>query len=146
MTTTPTNNRRRAASRPTPVARKPRVVKKAPTPRAVATALRISAARNGYSITVEERDERFDEQGHCCAICGRPFRTPAWHQVCTFTGTLVGRRIGTSPAVDHDHATGLVRGLLCRFCNRQLVPMVERHLEALRRGIIYVRESGWRTP
>lgn len=131
----PTNRVARAASRP----------RKVLSPRAVATALRTQGARNGYSITVEERDERLDAQGHRCAICQRPFRTPGWHLVCTFTGKLEGRRIGTSPTVDHDHQTGLVRGLLCRFCNRQVVTMVERHLDAIKRAIIYVREGGWRT-
>jgi hypothetical protein len=115
------------------------------TPRAVATALRTQAARNGYDITVEERDERLDAQGHRCAICLRGFRTPAWHLECTWTGKLTGRRVGTSPAVDHDHATGRTRGLLCRFCNREVVPMIERHGEAVRRAIRYVREGGFTT-
>lgn len=115
------------------------------TPRAVEYALGRQAARNGYEITVEERDERFDAQKHRCAVCLRPFRTPKWHLVCSFDGKLEGRRIGTSPAVDHDHTTGRVRGLLCRFCNRQVVTMVERHLDALRRAIIYVRNGGFTT-
>jgi hypothetical protein len=126
-------------------ARRVRRTRKVPTPRAVATALRTQARRNGYTITVEERDERLDAQRHRCAICERPFRVPAWHLECSFTGKVEGRRIGTSPAVDHDHSTGLVRGLLCRFCNRQVVTMVERHLPALRRAIRYVREGGWQT-
>jgi ribosomal protein S14 len=130
----------RVSRRATPRVRKPPL-----TPRAVATALRTQALRNGYSITVRERDERFDEQAHRCAICGRPFRRPAWHLECTFTGELEGRRIGTSPAVDHDHKTGLVRGLLCRFCNREVVPMIERHSAIVERARIYVREGGWRT-
>lgn len=115
------------------------------SPRAVATSLRTQGARNGYNISVEERDERLDEQGHRCAVCRRPFRRPAWHLVCTFEGTLEGRRVGTSPAVDHSHVTGRVRGLLCRFCNRQVVTMVERHGEAVRRAIVYVFGGGWRT-
>lgn len=113
------------------------------TPRAVATALRIQGERNGYSITVEQRDTMLDVQGHRCAVCLRPFRTPNWHLVCIFEGQLIGRRIGTSPAVDHDHETGLVRGLLCRFCNREVVTMVERHEEAVRRAFRYVREGGF---
>ena len=122
-------------------------VKRPPlTPRAVASSLRAQSVRNGYTITVSERDERFDDQLHCCAICERPFRRPAWHLECTFEGPIAaGRRIGTSPAVDHDHSTGLVRGLLCRFCNRNVVTMVERHLPTVKRAIIYVREGGWRT-
>ena len=135
MPTSPTNRVARAASRP-------RKRGMSPSPRAVATALRIQAARNGYDITVEERDERLDAQLHRCAICRRPFRVPAWHLVCTFEGTTTGRRIGTSPAVDHNHRNGVVRGLLCRFCNRNVVTMVERHPEAVARAIQYVRGDG----
>jgi hypothetical protein len=48
-----------------------------------------------YGITAEEADEMLADQGGLCAIC----RTaPAAH-------------------VDHDHATGAVRALLCFGCN-----------------------------
>jgi hypothetical protein len=116
-----------------------------PTPRAVATTLRAQCKSNGYEITVEERDERLDEQGHRCAVCLRPFRPPRWHLVCSFTGVLTGRRVGTAPQVDHDHSTGLVRGLLCRWCNRNLVSLFDRHPEVMERARKYVREGGWRT-
>jgi recombination endonuclease VII len=48
-----------------------------------------------YGITAEEADVMLGEQGGLCAICGR---APAEH-------------------VDHDHATGRVRALLCFGCN-----------------------------
>lgn len=114
------------------------------TPARVASTLRAQAKRNGYDITVAERDARFDAQGHRCAICQRPFRTPPWHHNCTFEGKLEGRRVGTPPNVDHDHQTGQVRGLLCRFCNREVVPMVERHLDAVMTALRYVRSYGLR--
>lgn len=46
-------------------------------------------------------DAILSAQGGGCAMCDRQPE---------------GRRLD----VDHDHATGLVRGLLCRRCNRQL--------------------------
>jgi hypothetical protein len=66
--------------------------------------------RNSYGISADEYDMRFAEQGGVCAICRQP-------------ETQLGGRRGTtrlSLAVDHDHASGRVRGLLCRNCNRGL--------------------------
>jgi len=56
-----------------------------------------------YGITTQQYNELFLRQEGLCAICGR-------HQA------EFKRRL----AVDHDHATGKVRGLLCGLCNRAL--------------------------
>jgi hypothetical protein len=53
-----------------------------------------------YGITAEQYDAMLAAQGGVCAICG---------EVC---------KSGRSLAVDHDHVTGEVRGLLCGTCNR----------------------------
>ena len=63
---------------------------------------RKSHLRRKYGITPAEYDELLDRQGGGCAICGRP-PTP-----------------GISLHVDHDHATGAIRGLLCFRCNNAL--------------------------
>lgn len=52
-----------------------------------------------YGITPERYAALMQEQGGACAIC---------RQTCA-----MGRRL----SVDHDHATGAVRGLLCGGCN-----------------------------
>lgn len=52
-----------------------------------------------YGLTVEQYDEMLERQGHVCGICGK--------------GPSGKRRL----AVDHDHETGGVRGLLCGECN-----------------------------
>lgn len=62
--------------------------------------------RNGhlvrkYGITADEYDRRLDEQGGGCKICGK-----------------ILQRV--SLAVDHNHKTGKVRGILCENCNRGL--------------------------
>ncbi len=53
-------------------------------------------------LSKEEYDAMCDRQGGVCAICGNK---PA-----------EGERL----AVDHDHVSGQVRGLLCRGCNTGL--------------------------
>ena len=65
--------------------------------------------KSHYGITPEEFQELKNSQGGKCKICGReefgvsgPHRTP--------------REL----AVDHDHKTGKIRGLLCHQCNAAL--------------------------
>ena len=53
-----------------------------------------------YGITLTEYNEKLKTQGGGCAVCGK---TPEEN----------GRRL----AVDHNHETGKVRGLLCIGCN-----------------------------
>src|SRR3546814_7750759 len=61
-----------------------------------------------YGITQDDLEAMKTEQGHNCLTCGGP-------------GFLIGNN-GNSErmVVDHCHNTGLVRGLLCRHCNRAL--------------------------
>ena len=56
-----------------------------------------SRLRQRYGIGLEEFETMLVEQGGRCAACGRS-----------------DRRL----IVDHDHATGVVRGLVCASCNR----------------------------
>ena len=53
-----------------------------------------------YGVTPEDWDAMFEQQGGRCALCNA--------EQCP-----TGRRF----AVDHDHETGDVRGLLCYRCN-----------------------------
>ena len=56
-----------------------------------------------YGMTVNDYDQLFAKQKGRCAICGR-------HQL------EFHRHLN----VDHDHITGIVRGLLCTECNNLL--------------------------
>lgn len=62
-----------------------------------------------FGITLETYREILKKQNHVCAICGRP-------------ENAVDHRTGLprALAVDHDHLTGKIRGLLCTQCNRGL--------------------------
>lgn len=52
-----------------------------------------------FRMTVEDYDAILSAQGGVCAIC--------------FRACSSGHRL----SVDHDHRTGVVRGLLCKACN-----------------------------
>ena len=60
-----------------------------------------------YGISVEEYDEIFAKQNGVCAICEKP-------ENVTRSGRL------HMLAVDHNHETLQVRGLLCMNCNTRL--------------------------
>lgn len=62
-----------------------------------------------YGITLVEFNSMLSEQGGACAICRNP-------------EDVDKKRNGRPDAlsVDHDHATGRIRGLLCSGCNRML--------------------------
>ena len=62
---------------------------------------RDSHLRSKYGITLADQERMLVEQGGRCAIC----RTDRW-----------GGQYN-SPVIDHCHATGKVRGILCQRCN-----------------------------
>jgi hypothetical protein len=59
--------------------------------------------RRQYGITLEEYYKLKEFQNGGCAICGRQEEPD-------------GRKL----SIDHDHTTGIVRGILCYSCNRAL--------------------------
>jgi Autographiviridae endonuclease VII len=63
-----------------------------------AAAQRRAHYRTRYGITTEEYETLLAEQGGVCAVCGN---------------ASAGKRL----AIDHNHDTKEVRGLLCRVCN-----------------------------
>lgn len=75
-----------------------------------------------YGITGEEYQRLYEAQGGVCAICQR--------------ATGARRRL----AVDHDHATGYVRGLLCKTCNYKVLGHFRDDTQALFRAIDYLND------
>jgi hypothetical protein len=75
-----------------------------------------------FGVTHDEFLAMFDAQGGACAICGN--------------GNDGVRQL----SIDHDHATGQVRGLLCDRCNpmlgyaRDSIAVLEAAIEYLKRN------------
>lgn len=65
-----------------------------------------------YGLKASGFDRLWREQGGKCAVCLEPFDLEV-----------------STPVIDHDHADGRVRGLLCRSCNNTV-----RYFDAARYG------------
>lgn len=72
-----------------------------------------------YGLEPGDWDKLWEYQGEVCFICQRRPRY----------------RCDT----DHDHDTNLVRGLLCKVCNRRLLPAARNNIEVLKRAILYLQ-------
>lgn len=77
-----------------------------------------------YGLTPEEYQKLLIGQGGVCAICGQ-------EETATIKGVV--RRL----AVDHDHQTDEVRGLLCYMCNSALGHFGDNP-DLLRRALNYL--------
>lgn len=81
---------------------------------------RKSGLKKRYGMTVDQWDALFEKQRQKCACCGASdLPSPKdWH-------------------TDHDHETGVVRGILCRSCNHMLGAAKEEPTR-LQAGIAYL--------
>ncbi len=77
--------------------------------------------KRSYGMTEAQRDEMIAAQGGLCLIC---LKAPAVH-------------------VDHCHATGKVRGVLCFNCNLAIGKLGEDP-DTLRRAISYLEGHAWK--
>ena len=80
---------------------------------------RRNSLQSRYGITIEQYDAMLSKQDGVCLTCERPCLS------------------GLHLAVDHDHDTGLIRGLLCRDCNTVL-GKVNESVEILRKMITHI--------
>ena len=85
--------------------------------------MRAGYLRRDYGLTPEDYAVMARKQENRCAICNR------WE-------TAKRRYL----SIDHDHATGKIRGLLCHKCNI-LLGMAEDNPQILTNAIEYLRES-----
>lgn len=74
-----------------------------------------------YGISLEEYWEIYRHQGGVCAICNR------------------AKGLRKKLSVDHCHATGQVRGLLCTSCNRNVLGHLRDEIAAFQRCIDYLK-------
>lgn len=63
--------------------------------------------RHDYGITIKEYEQKLEEQNGMCAICKKPETVFSWGKIKAL-------------AIDHNHITGQLRGLLCNNCNRAI--------------------------
>lgn len=76
-----------------------------------------------YGLTVEDYDKLFEDQNGRCAICK--------------SDSFDKRR--KALAVDHDHVTNKIRGLLCRRCN-QAIGAFQDNPDLLRKAATYLEK------
>lgn len=80
-----------------------------------------------FGITEEQYAAMLKAQGGVCAICASP--------------DSGGSKPGAHFAVDHDHGTGRVRGLLCRACNTA-IGLLKEDPATIRDAARYVQTGG----
>lgn len=76
-----------------------------------------------FGLTIERWEEIFVSQGRLCAICNSPENTTRynWH-------------------VDHCHATGEIRGILCHSCNTA-IDLLKDNIATLKSAIMYLSKE-----
>lgn len=84
-------------------------------------ATRKSNLKQSFRMTKTQFDQTWREQGKSCAIC----HTRRERNEKAF-------------AVDHDHSTGVIRGILCHRCNRAL-GLADDNTELLKSAATYLR-------
>lgn len=79
-----------------------------------------------YGITLVDYNRMFAAQNGCCGICGR-------HQT----------EFKKSLAVDHNHTTGQIRGLLCISCNTGLTVVEDEN--RMKNSLVYLAKWNIKT-
>lgn len=86
--------------------------------------------KNRYGITIEEYYEIYEKQGGVCSICKNK-------ETSIDKKTMKTKRL----SVDHDHKTGVVRGLLCINCNHALGRFKD-DITIMESAISYIKNGG----
>ena len=78
-----------------------------------------------YGITPKKYDEKLKKQNYRCAICGIKEEEYKKNKNLNFS-------------VDHNHKTGIVRGLLCNNCNRS-IGLLKEDILTIKNMIKYIQ-------
>ena len=89
--------------------------------------MRDSYLKRTYGIDSKQYDEMLATQDYKCAICGKT------------EDTLLDSGVNKSLAVDHNHETGEIRGILCENCNRG-IGLLQEDVEILENSIKYLNQ------
>lgn len=84
---------------------------------------RENSYKRKFNISIEDYNYLFNKQNGLCSIC---------------KGKFVGRKDARHFAIDHNHKTKKIRGLLCSNCNK-LLGMCKDNIEILKLAIKYLR-------
>jgi len=87
--------------------------------------IREQVVKRLYGLNVEEFLALLVHQDGGCAICEKPLDTDDHKGI----------------HVDHDHATGKVRGLLCSSCNTGL-GLLKDNAAVVKRALAYLKRAG----
>lgn len=93
--------------------------------------IRDSYLKNKYGISLKEYLVKLEQQKGVCAICGKAPQPSEKTKGDVEAYAVL--------AVDHDHVTGTVRGLLCRACNTA-IGFFEDRIEIMRSAISYLEQ------
>lgn len=85
--------------------------------------VRLKVTLRKWGLTEGQYQGLFDAQDHKCALCGAE------------------RREWRALAIDHDHATGLIRGLLCQDCNLGMGQFADDP-DLMQKAVDYLRAGG----
>ena len=84
------------------------------------TSERYNDRKRKYGLNKEDYDLLFESQNGQCAVCANP--------------------IDHSSPVDHDHATGKIRGILCNDCNTG-IGLFKDSISIMASAIIYLEKQ-----
>lgn len=75
--------------------------------------------KSKFNLTDQDYKDIFEFQGRVCAICGNKPQKKKFH-------------------VDHDHNTGLIRGILCLWCNHKVLGGARDDIDILKKAVSYL--------